>query len=141
MLTEREKKKLQREFDKLLKQHKIKVRKWSKKNQGLAYIKQRQIEVPKIVSIVSFMIGLHELIHVIYNLDYKRSRLTCEFKVELLVIKWAKRYNLHKDYSYEFQHYINHTIKHLAMYCNEENKFPKYITNWMKQNENKYKKI
>lgn len=141
MLTGKEKKKLQVELKYLLKKHKVKVRKWSKKNQGLAYIERREIEIPKVNSIISFMIGLHELVHIVYNLDYKRSRLTCEFKVELLTITWAKKYNLHKDYPYEFQHYIKHTIKHLAMYCNQENKYPKYVTNWMRQNENKYKKI
>lgn len=141
MLTGKEKKKLQVELKYLLKKHKVKVRKWSKKNQGLAYIERREIEIPKVNSIISFMIGLHELVHIVYNLDYKRSRLTCEFKVELLTITWAKKYNLHKDYPYEFQHYIKHTIKHLAMYCNQENKYPKYVINWMRQNENKYKKI
>lgn len=141
MLTGKQKKKLQVELNKLLKDYKITVRKWSKKNEGLAYIETREVEIPKVKSVVSFMICLHELIHIIYDLDYKRSRLTCEFKVELLTIAWAKKYNLHKDHTFEFQHYINHTIKHLAMYCNEENKFPKYIINWMKYNENKYQKI
>lgn len=136
-----EKRRLQKEFNSLLKEHDIKVRKWLGKNQGLAHIREREIEIPKIKSIVSFMIGLHELVHVIYDLNYKQSRLTCEFKVEKLTIAWAKKYNIHKNYPYEFQHYIKHTIKHLAMYCNQENKFPKYVITWMKQNENKYKEI
>jgi len=74
-------------LNKLLKQYKIKVIKWSKSSCGYAYYDTKEIKIPKPIDIDRFCVAMHEIKHII---DGKFGKLfEREFACEIFAINEA----------------------------------------------------
>ena len=76
--------------DQLLKDHKIKVKKWSSSSCGRAYFQTREVKIPKPTNEDRFCICLHEIGHILHGEIGKRYEQ--EYTCEMFAINTAKQY-------------------------------------------------
>lgn len=125
---------LKQAFAELLKREKVKVNKWNRTSHGEADIAKRCIATPRPTSVYRFMVGLHEVCHVVHKLDYRVDSVAmCEYKTEKKTIALAKKYSIDSLYPEEFKHYILTTKAQMWEYCEEAKQYPKQILNWLVQ--------
>jgi len=96
----------ERHLQKLLKEHKIKVIKWSVTSCGRAYWKKRKVKIPKPTNVDRFGVCMHEIKHIIDGKKGKRfeQEFACDmFAREQMILlgfnngiqNWDKRTNWH----------------------------------------------
>lgn len=69
--------------ERLLKENNITVREYRKSMSGRAFIKEREITIPKPTGKISLLICLHEIAHIV------NGEIKPRFKEEYLAEKWA----------------------------------------------------
>lgn len=99
-----DKKQAELHFNKLLKEHKIKVIGWSATSSGRAWKNKREIKVPKPTNIDRYAVCLHEIFHVISRKGSKsfEKEFYCDMYARSVlieqgycVIAWDKRIRWH----------------------------------------------
>jgi len=88
----------------------IQVRKWRKGDCGVAFIKERIVEIPEPTTLNRFLICLHEVTHISRSDIHKGMKVyEYEYDCEMTVIKKAKELGFNtKDYEHRAKGYITY---------------------------------
>lgn len=117
-----------------LKEEQIKITGWRKSNCGRANVTNREVIIPYITDIQKFMVGLHEIGHVVNGWDYagKMSASRCEFLTEQWTIKQARLHNVHNEHTLEYNKYLIQAKRYvLSCYVTDKKELPQYVFNWL----------
>lgn len=91
-------------LNRLCKKHKIKVIAWSASSCGRAYIKRKEIKIPKPTNLDRFAVGLHEIFHIIghkgsttFEKEFYCDKYALDILIELdyPTEEWTKRMKWH----------------------------------------------
>lgn len=86
-----DKKLAQKHLNKLLKKHKITVKKYSKSSCGRAWVESKQIIIPEPKDIDRFCVAMHEIGHVVKEASKSKMKLyQAEYLAEMYAIEQAK---------------------------------------------------
>lgn len=108
-------------LQKLLAQHRIKVRKWSASSCGRAWVSKKEVKIPHPTNIDRFCLAMHELGHVIKDASKKKMKLyQSEFIAEMFAIEQAELLGFDcSDYKERARRYV---IMNIAKgYCRKLN--------------------
>ena len=129
-------------IDRELRFYNIKVIKWRATDSGIAFIKERLVEIPQPTTLNRFLICLHEITH-IARAEVHRGMKTYEYEYdcETYVIQKAKHLGFDTtDYEHRAKGYITYCFaKAFNRNLNLE-KANKEITDWLGINLKKWKK-
>jgi len=83
---------LQAHFQAMLVEHGIRVRRWRRSMSGCAYRLRREIEIPKVTSVQTFGVAMHEIRHILQGEELKGY--LAEFDAERFAIGEIERFGL-----------------------------------------------
>jgi len=120
----------------------IQVRKWRKGDCGVAFIKERLVEIPEPTTLNRFFICLHEITHIARAEVHKGMKVyEYEYDCEMTVINKAKKLGFDtSDYEHRAKGYVTYCFaKAFNRNLNLE-KANKEITDWLGINLKKWNK-
>jgi hypothetical protein len=110
----------------------IKVRKWRKGDCGVAFIKERLVEIPEPTTLNRFLICLHEIFHISRSDLHKTMKVyEYEFDCEINTIEKAKKLGLDTtDYEHRAKGYVTYCFAKAFNRNLNLDKANKVVTDW-----------
>ena len=110
----------------------IKVRKWRKGDCGVAFIKERLVEIPEPTTLNRFLICLHEIFHISRADLHKTMKVyEYEFDCEINTIEKAKKLGLDTtDYEHRAKGYVTYCFAKAFNRNLNLDKANKVVTDW-----------
>ena len=119
--------------DSELRFYNITVRKWRKGDCGIAYIKERFVEIPEPTTLNRFLICLHEITHIARAEVHKGMKVyEYEYDCEMTVINKAKQLGFDTtDYEHRAKGYITYCFAKAFNRNLNLDKANKEVTDWL----------
>ena len=113
--------------------HGISVRKWRKGDCGVAFIKERLVEIPEPTTLNRFLICLHEITHIARSEVHKGMKVyEYEYDCEITVINKAKQLGFGtKDYEHRAKGYVTYCFAKAFNRNLNLDKANKVVTDWV----------
>jgi len=111
----------------------IQVRKWRKGDCGVAFIKEKLVEIPDPTTLNRFLICLHEITHIARAEVHKGMKVyEYEYDCEITVINKAKKLGFDaKDYEHRAKGYITYCFAKAFNRNLNLDKANREITDWL----------
>jgi hypothetical protein len=133
------------EIYELAKKHNVTIVKQRFKSAaGRCWISERKIKIPKINSLYNAGVAVHEIAHVILNINDSVPEYLEEYEVEKWTISFLKKHNMHIDYKADFEDYVNHAKLYVSTRIEKykkdhaEKKIRKRVLKWIGAETDKY---
>ena len=118
----------------------ISVRKWRKGDCGVAFIKERLVEIPEPTTLNRFLICLHEITH-IARAEVHKGMKVYEYDCEMTVINKAKQLGFDTtDYEHRAKGYVTYCFAKAFNRNLNLDKANKQVTDWLGINLKKWDK-